>query len=82
MKGLAYIIYSEKWNQYYVGSTQNIGNRLEQHNLGKNVSTRGGSPWVVKHTEELESPREAAKREHLIKKKKSRKYIEWLISEG
>ena len=80
MKGFVYIIYSEKWNQYYVGSTENCDKRIEQHNAGKNKSTRGGAPWKLKYTEVLDSPTEARKREYAIKKKKSRKYIEWLIS--
>ncbi len=80
MKGFVYIIYSEKWDQYYVGSSQDIEKRLLQHNSGKNKSTRGGSPWVLKYSETFDTPTQAKKREFLIKKKKSRKYIEWLIN--
>ncbi len=80
MKGVVYIIYSEKWNQYYVGSTQNMEQRLAQHNTGKNKSTRGGATWLLKFTQVLNSITDARKLEYKIKKKKSRKYIEWLIS--
>ena len=75
-----YIIFSDKWNQYYVGSTQNLEARLETHNAGKNKSTKGGAPWFIKYTEECSDATQARKREYAIKKKKSRKYLEWLIS--
>ena len=75
-----YILYSDKTDKYYVGQTEDIQNRLTQHNSGRNKSTKSGLPWVVKYTEEFLTKAEAAKREIEIKNKKSRKYIEWLIS--
>jgi predicted GIY-YIG superfamily endonuclease len=36
--------------------------------------------WKLVYTEIFQTKSEAAKRELAIKKKKSRKYIEWLIS--
>jgi putative endonuclease len=80
MAATTYILYSEKWNQYYVGSTQDLTVRLEQHNSGKNTSTRGGAPWLVKYEEHFSDISLARRRELEIKKKKSRKYIEWLIA--
>lgn len=80
MNATVYIIYSEKWNQYYVGSTQDFNARLEQHNNGRNPSTKGGAPWVLKYHEDFVGASLARKREFEIKKKKSRKYLEWLIS--
>jgi putative endonuclease len=76
-----YIIYSEKLDKYYTGSSQNILIRLnDQHNAGRVISTKPGIPWVLKYKEALETRIEAVRRETEIKKKKSRKYIEWLIS--
>jgi putative endonuclease len=80
MAATTYILYSEKWNQYYVGSTQDLTVRLEQHNSGRNASTRGGAPWLVKYEEHFCDISLARRRELEIKKKKSRKYIEWLIA--
>jgi len=74
-----YIIYSSVWDQYYVGSTVDFENRLKEHNAGSNKSTNGGSPWELKHLILCESVKQARKEEFRIKKKKSRKYIEWLI---
>jgi putative endonuclease len=80
--GFVYIIYSEKWDQFYVGSTENVDIRLSHHNTGRNKSTRGGEPWVLSYTEAFEQINEARRRELEIKRKKSRAYIEWLISKA
>ncbi|MBN1339039.1 MAG: GIY-YIG nuclease family protein, partial [Bacteroidales bacterium] len=39
------IIYSESSCRYYVGSTQDIQERLRRHNEGHSKSTRSGRPW-------------------------------------
>ncbi|WP_161890244.1 GIY-YIG nuclease family protein [Pontibacter russatus] len=75
-----YILYSEKLDRYYIGSCQDMEVRLEQHNAGRNKSTKAGVPWVLKHTETFEARSTATQRETQIKNKKSRKYIEWLIN--
>ena len=80
MAGFVYIIYSENWDQYYLGSTINVDERLVRHNIGRNTSTRGGAPWHLKYVETFEDIADARRRELQIKKKKSRKYLEWLIS--
>ncbi len=75
-----YIIYSRSFDKYYVGYTEDIVNRLAQHNGGVSTFTANASDWELKFTEEYPSREMAHKRELEIKKKKSRKYIEWLIS--
>ena len=75
-----YILYSQKLNRYYTGSAEDVGKRLERHNAGFVTSTRPGSPWELKYTESFSTRSEALKRELEIKRKKSRVYIEGLIS--
>ena len=82
MKAVVYIIYSKKWNQYYVGFTTNIQVRLTYHNGCRNKSTRGGAPWELMYYKSFENEQLARKREYEIKKKKSRNYLEWLIKGG
>ena len=77
-----YIIYSKSWDKYYAGITKDLNDRLMRHNQGRNKSTRGGSPWILKYTEKFVSRSEAQRREYSIKGKKSRKYIEMLIGIG
>ena len=35
-----YIIYSERIDQYYIGHTKDIEDRLERHNAEKSLSTK------------------------------------------
>jgi len=67
---------------YYVGVTGDMTRRLEEHNRGQNRSTRGKGPWTLMYTENFPSSLEAKRREHEIKKKKSKRYIQWLIKEN
>ncbi len=80
MPFIVYILHSESRDKYYIGSCANISIRLTQHNTGRNTSTKFGIPWRLVYTEEVNTLQEARKRELEIKKKKSRRYIEWLIS--
>jgi putative endonuclease len=74
-----YILYSEKLNKFYIGSTEDVEIRFKQHNDGKVKFTSRGIPWIVKYTEAHPDRTTAMKREYEIKRKKSRKYIEWII---
>ncbi|RMH60821.1 MAG: GIY-YIG nuclease family protein [Calditrichaeota bacterium] len=74
-----YILYSDSIDRYYIGSTENLDWRLERHNAGWGKYTKRGIPWRIVYTESHENKTAAQKRERQIKKKKSRKYIEFLI---
>lgn len=74
-----YIIQSQKNGKYYIGSSENPEVRLQQHNWSRTPSTKSGMPWKLVYIEEYMTRSEAVKREYAIKKKKSRKYIEYLI---
>ena len=75
-----YIIFSAQLNKYYVGHTENIKLRLTQHNEGISTFTSKANDWIIKYSENFNSREEAYKREMEIKRKKSRRYIEWLIA--
>ena len=75
-----YILYSPGLDKYYVGSTNDLERRLQDHNRGKGKFSRQGGSWELKYYETFETRPEAFRREQEIKKKKSRIYIEWLIS--
>ena len=68
MEFTVYIIYSATLDKYYTGSCRDFGARLLQHNSGRNKSTKGGMPWVLKYEEKLTTNQEARKREVAIKK--------------
>ena len=75
-----YILYSEKLNKYYVGACTDLHRRLLEHNSGHTKFTSTGIPWKIVYKEEFSTLSEAKKRETNIKRMKSRKYIEYLIS--
>ncbi|WP_071884235.1 GIY-YIG nuclease family protein [Niastella koreensis] len=75
-----YILYSEKLNKYYIGACINMERRLYEHNIGHSKFTSLGIPWKLLYTEQFEDLDAAKKRELQLKRMKSRKYIEELIS--
>ena len=74
-----YILYSEKLDKYYIGSTSNLKGRLQRHNTSNHGFTSTGKPWEVKHCEEFVNKDSALKREMQLKKWKSKKVLEELI---
>ena len=75
-----YIIYSRSVDKFYVGQSANVELRLEFHNSGESRYTSKANDWELVHVEEYLTRTEAIKRENEIKRKKSRKYIEHLLS--
>lgn len=75
-----YILQSESTGRFYVGSTNNLTRRLEEHVRGQTSSTRG--PWKLVHKEEYESRLTAHRRELEIKQWKSSKMIKALLSQA
>ena len=82
MNYAVYILYSQSKDKYYIGYTQNPSERLLEHNAGATPSTRPGIPWILVYIEEYSDKSAAMKREIAIKKMKSRRYIEKLISDN
>jgi putative endonuclease len=70
-----YIIRSKSLQRFYVGSTQGIENRLQEHNAGKSKSTRTGVPWELIHTENFLTRSEAMLRERKIKARGIGRYL-------
>ncbi|MBT3181659.1 MAG: GIY-YIG nuclease family protein [Deltaproteobacteria bacterium] len=80
-KYYTYIIYSERLDKFYTGSTTSLKWRLERHNQGWSRSTKGGIPWKVVYSETFSNKPDAILRELYIKKRKSREFIKRLISQ-
>jgi putative endonuclease len=62
-----YIIQSETTSKYYVGSTQNVTERLRRHNANHSKSTKNKGPWVLIKTFHCETRSEAMQLEKKIK---------------
>lgn len=62
-----YVIKSLKDSSTYIGSSENVENRLKQHNMGKTRSIKSKVPFYLVHVEEYDSKTEAIKRELRLK---------------
>jgi putative endonuclease len=74
-----YILFSTKLNQYYIGSTNNLERRLNDHNTGQSKHTSKGMPWIVVFTKEFATRVEAVGLEMSIKKRGAARYLSNLI---
>jgi putative endonuclease len=62
-----YLLKSKKDNSLYIGYTNNIKRRLQEHNEGKVRSTRDNITWEVIYYEAFISLEDARKRERSLK---------------
>jgi putative endonuclease len=77
-----YIIFSQSLDRYYVGESKDVKVRLEQHNSGffKAAFTKQARDWSLFIIIPCTDISIARKLEKLIKRRKSRKFIEHLKS--
>jgi putative endonuclease len=78
-----YILRSLNTGRFYIGTTDDLASRLAQHNSpATNPSrwTRGGAPWDLLFHKEYPSKGCALRAERYLKKMKSRKFLEKLVS--
>ena len=80
MEYYCYILYSKSIDKFYVGSTDNLTERIRRHLSNHKGYTGKAKDWILVYKETFNSKAEAFKRELNIKNKKSRKYIENLIA--
>ncbi len=63
-----YILESNNTDRWYIGMTENIDERLRQHNAEQVHSTKGYRPYSVVYTETYPDKTSARKREIQIKR--------------
>ena len=81
MSFVVYLLYSSMLDQYYIGHTADIDDRLFRHTNSSSKSTKKTNDWKLVYTEVFQSKSEVGRRELKIKNKRSRKYIEWLLAQ-
>ncbi|CAH0336950.1 hypothetical protein FVB9288_02681 [Flavobacterium sp. CECT 9288] len=76
-----YILYSQKLDRYYVGTTDDVDKRLVEHNSGlySNSFTSKGIPWDLRLCFECDSSTTAYDLERFLKRMKSRVFLEKVI---
>ena len=62
-----YFLHSRKDGSLYIGQTNNIEKRLEQHNKGQIKSTKSKAPFDLIYVERYNTRREAMYREWTLK---------------
>ena len=75
-----YILYSHRLDTYYIGVTTDVQGRLRRHLSSRKGFTSRAKDWIVMYTESYKEKNQAYAREKEIKKWKSRRVIQHLIS--
>jgi len=70
-----YVLYSESFDRFYVGYTNDLGRRLSEHNRKKGKFTDAGIPWKLVYSETFNTKKQALDRERFIKVQKSKQFI-------
>ena len=81
MRGIVYILQSEKTGRYYTGSTGNLQDRLYRHRQGNTSTTKRIGNWSLVFSQEFNSLTEARRIERKIKSWKRKDFIEKIIRE-
>jgi putative endonuclease len=75
-----YILQSETDESFYIGYSENVERRLEQHNNEESEYTSRKTPWKIVYIEKFELKKDAIKREKFLKNQKSRDFYKRLIN--
>ena len=73
-----YVLRSQKTGRRYVGSCEDVTERIRRHNTGDSKATKIGTPWVLVHSEAFASRSEAAQRERYYKTGRGRDELDRL----
>ncbi|HAC25531.1 MAG TPA: excinuclease ABC subunit C [Cytophagales bacterium] len=73
---IVYILFSERTKRYYSGQTQDLENRLNEHNRGETSSLKSGIPWTLVWSYSCASRSEAMQLEKKIKKRGAGRFLD------
>ena len=62
-----YVLWSKNFDKWYVGYSDNLKRRLEEHNQGKSFATKPYIPWELVYCEGYKSRLDALGRERKLK---------------
>ena len=74
-----YVLESLLDGTHYTGISKDPGNRLDEHNRGKNRFTKGHIPWKIIFTETFPDWAAARKREKYYKSASGRRKLKTII---
>jgi putative endonuclease len=70
-----YILRNKRKNFLYIGYSENLVQRVKDHNNGRSKSTKGYLPLELIHYESYRDQRDAKRRERYLKTNRGRKTI-------
>jgi len=70
-----YVLQSRKDNKFYVGFTENLKSRFEQHNKGNVISTKDRRPLQLVYSEACLDKHDAMHREKYLKTYHGKQFI-------
>jgi putative endonuclease len=73
-----YVLRSRKTGRRYIGSCEDVEDRLRHHNLGHSKATRHGVPWFLVRSENFSTRTEAASKERYYKTGRGRDELDRL----
>ena len=76
-----YVLESLKSKNLYVGFTNDLKKRVQEHNRGLNFSTRPYMPWKIIYYEACLSEKDARRREGYFKTSQGRRMIKFRLKE-
>lgn len=62
-----YVLKSEKYDELYIGSTNDLKRRLSEHNAGKSTATKIKRPYKLIYYEAYVAESDARRRESMLK---------------
>lgn len=76
-----YALWSESHDKIYVGSTNNLDRRLQEHKKGQSAYTKNFGPWLFFFTENATTKEEVLKKEKYFKSGWGRKRLQKALEE-
>ncbi|MDO8594043.1 MAG: GIY-YIG nuclease family protein [bacterium] len=70
-----YLLQSHKDTQWYIGSTEDLKKRFEEHQTGRTLSTKERGPWKLLYYEACLDKRDAEHRERYFKTTYGHRYL-------
>jgi len=75
-----YILFSEKLNKRYIGSTDDLRDRIRRHNSKGSKFTSVGIPWRLIYYEGFLNKENALREERFLKTGKGRERLKFLFN--
>ena len=76
-----YVLQSLKFDFTYIGYTENLKERLEIHNAGKNTSTKPYAPYELIHFEGYKNIKDAKRKETYLKCNRRKTTLKVMLKE-